>query len=380
MPRIKLASKRSGFTLIELLVVIAIIGVLVALLLPAVQQAREAARRTQCKNNLKQLGLACANYESTYSRFPSAGDGTDRPVVRAGRTTIPGESSAHLFFPASMHTLCLPFLDQANVYNQMNLGYHYTNSANSHNALAARTKIAGFVCPSNPQAQIDFLGYGTNDYMPLGFEDLDPVSGIRNLATCCVAGSIALNGEAVSDTAYGLYGNSMATITDGTSNTVTFFEDCRMPNAVGTQSVYENTIGNAPGIDITQLLDATAVGTSSVNTSITGLSLATTYPVTSRWADPNNGNGVSGAPTAISGASPNGPLINNNKSPSGGSAATCYWTAANCGPNSEPFSYHSGGCHAAMADGSVRFVSENTTWQIVLAICTAAGSEVVGAF
>ena len=65
--------QKSGFTLIELLVVIAIIAVLIALLLPAVQQAREAARRTQCKNNLKQFGLAIYNYESTYSRFPSCG-------------------------------------------------------------------------------------------------------------------------------------------------------------------------------------------------------------------------------------------------------------------------------------------------------------------
>jgi prepilin-type N-terminal cleavage/methylation domain-containing protein len=79
---------RRGFTLIELLVVIAIIAILIALLLPAVQQAREAARRTQCKNNMKQIGLAIHNYESTFSRFPSAGEGTNR-----------SSPNGHQFFP-----------------------------------------------------------------------------------------------------------------------------------------------------------------------------------------------------------------------------------------------------------------------------------------
>src|SRR6059058_4656714 len=102
--------KTRGFTLIELLVVIAIIAVLVALLLPAVQQAREAARRSQCKNNLKQLGLAAHNYESTFSRFPTSGEGTDEstnPTVRK-------------FFPVSFNVAVLPYVDQAPLYSAWN--------------------------------------------------------------------------------------------------------------------------------------------------------------------------------------------------------------------------------------------------------------------
>src|SRR4051812_42975656 len=96
-------SRRLGFTLIELLVVIAIIGVLIALLLPAVQQAREAARRTQCKNNMKQIGLAVHNYHDTYNAFP---------VMRYCDDSIGNV--------ASWLSQCLPFLDRSDVYDKMN--------------------------------------------------------------------------------------------------------------------------------------------------------------------------------------------------------------------------------------------------------------------
>src|SRR4249919_1151777 len=99
---------RRGFTLIELLVVIAIIGVLVALLLPAVQQAREAARRTQCRNNMKQIGLACHNYESTYGRFPMPACSN---ITNVGLGTL-GVLTTNNFFLS-----CLPFLDQGPVFN-----------------------------------------------------------------------------------------------------------------------------------------------------------------------------------------------------------------------------------------------------------------------
>src|SRR6187549_2439077 len=96
---------RRGFTLIELLVVIAIIAVLISLLLPAVQQAREAARRTQCKNNLKQMGLALHNYESTYNMFP---------LISTTNTAL-GNVNTH-----GLREFLLPYIDQGPLYNQIN--------------------------------------------------------------------------------------------------------------------------------------------------------------------------------------------------------------------------------------------------------------------
>ena len=110
-----------AFTLIELLVVIAIIAVLIALLLPAVQQAREAARRTQCKNNLKQLGLACFNYESTYGEFPRSEMGA--VDVSTGRLILRQQTNWAIS--------CLPFIDQAPLYNLYNSSLPCTDPSNA---------------------------------------------------------------------------------------------------------------------------------------------------------------------------------------------------------------------------------------------------------
>src|SRR6516165_2849075 len=113
MMRMRVRRKR-GFTLIELLVVIAIIAVLVSLLLPAVQQAREAARRSQCQNNLKQMGLAMYNYESAYTRFPSSGESTNESLAK------------RQMFPVSMNVAILPFIDETAIADAWNYNIHYT--------------------------------------------------------------------------------------------------------------------------------------------------------------------------------------------------------------------------------------------------------------
>ena len=144
-----------GFTLIELLVVIAIIAILIALLLPAVQQAREAARRTQCKNNLKQLGLACHNYHDVYNRFPlnwyngqnEAQPDPSNPRYQSGS--------------ASWVMMVFPFMDQANLYNQMDfaaLAGAAPAVGLNHDSIRAQrlysTVIPGLLCPSNQQTPI----------------------------------------------------------------------------------------------------------------------------------------------------------------------------------------------------------------------------------
>ena len=130
--------RRRGFTLIELLVVIAIIAVLVALLLPAVQQAREAARRTQCKNNLKQIGLAMHNYHDQFNTFPPGYISVD-PATGQMRPTTGGSG-------AGWAMMLLPQIDQAPLYNRLNLNLPITAPVN---APLIKTTISAYTCPTD---------------------------------------------------------------------------------------------------------------------------------------------------------------------------------------------------------------------------------------
>ena len=187
--RMKRQTRRSAFTLIELLVVIAIIAVLIALLLPAVQSAREAARRAQCTNNMKQLGLALFNYESSNGAFPPSGESTNFTPSPPATQFIDGDWS----------TLAriLPYMEGVPSYNTLNFNIYEYNDAFGINLTGAATVVNVFLCPSSTRSPdggrdgvdpndggISALtgGYGYTDYGATNHVDIDP-NGLTTYAT-----------------------------------------------------------------------------------------------------------------------------------------------------------------------------------------------------
>ena len=195
MTRSTRAARRQGFTLIELLVVIAIIAVLIGLLLPAVQAAREAARRLQCINNLKQIGLGIMNYESTNGTFPPqsidrGGTSLSQPIDEADWGTFPR---------------IMPYMEQLQMYNAANFAIHYHNPPNS---TAAGFTIATLICPSEVNTMPSTNSHGTY--------------GVGSYAFCVGDWYVYGGFGAPLSRAPILYnqGRSLAQITDGTSQTL----------------------------------------------------------------------------------------------------------------------------------------------------------------
>ena len=201
-----------GFTLIELLVVIAIIAILVSLLLPAVQSAREAARRTQCRNNLKQMGLALHNYESSFGLFPpSSTSGFGRGVWLYPATGM-NDPNIHLH---SFASLILPWLDQANLYQKIN---YNVSSLAPENRIVAEQSVPIYLCPS-------FSGRSVSSE-PL-YSSVVGTSqlAIRNYAAMGARTVVGLSGLIPAEgTMFPGSASKFRDITDGTSNTLIIAE------------------------------------------------------------------------------------------------------------------------------------------------------------
>jgi prepilin-type N-terminal cleavage/methylation domain-containing protein len=327
--------KNRGFTLIELLVVIAIIAILIALLLPAVQQAREAARRTSCKNNLKQLGLALHNYHDTFSCFPASGYavGVGAHDYMTGGTTpaIPRQANTNGF------VMLLPYVEQSTMYNQ----WSFSNAASwswvyglysaatvlgdpNVNAAISRTPLAVVTCPSDNGAKF-YPTIGSQHYSISATQ----AGGYRPSYEFSVEYNdyyynhrwnvLALNQRPLfgTDTA-----TNMRDITDGTSNTVAFCEQIREKynGAIGGWS-YRAHVNI--GIDL-------------------------------KWVPINNWCYPPGSNTNC--------LV----------GRLGQWATAG--------SMHTGGAQFCLADGSVRFISENVDATTRGLLATISDGQVVGEF
>jgi prepilin-type N-terminal cleavage/methylation domain-containing protein len=217
--------RRNGFTLVELLVVIAIIGVLVALLLPAIQAAREAARRTQCLNQIRQLGIASHNYHDTVKQFPAAGS----EVVVGSAKKATG---------MSWLALILPYIENANLKTLVNQGAHWSDPSND---MAEQTPVASFNCPTTGNELSVFVAESGNTAVYVEFTNLrSHYVGIMGAKSTCDANNastrfpetgytMALRNDGTGDVSGGLANNGIIAfngkvnikdVSDGTTNTV----------------------------------------------------------------------------------------------------------------------------------------------------------------
>jgi prepilin-type N-terminal cleavage/methylation domain-containing protein/prepilin-type processing-associated H-X9-DG protein len=308
----RLASMRAAFTLVELLVVIAIIGVLVALLLPAVQAARESARRTQCQNNLRQFGLACHNFESVNKFLPPskvvATDGSN-PSARMTRQKLG-------IAPDKKHSwvvLFMPYMELANVRDKYSFQVDWNDSTNR---TIIGTSVPTFICPSTPTTPPTSVGAVT-DY-----------GALTGLLGTLYSSKQVIDKES-HDNPRGAMSNDtligFQSITDGLSNTFLLVEDAGRPQEYRTG-----------------------------RKAVTG---ATTSGA--EWANPDNEFIVH-------------TYDRNGQNAGEGSCAV------NCTNENELYSFHPGGVNNLFCDGSVRFMSQNTTPRVVCRLVTRAAGEVVG--
>ena len=315
MPSMCSRSGRRGFTLIELLVVIAIIGILVSLLLPAVQQAREAARRAQCKNHLKQIGLALHNYLDAHTVFPPSfclgnGDG--------GRW--------------SPHARILPYVDQANILFKVDLNHPYSSAANAA-AGVNEQRVPIFLCPSEVN---DRMRVGPPNHYPTNYAFNGGSWKIFTHAANLLDGGNPGTGAFAPNSRF-----RTSDFTDGMSNTLCFSEVKAFTPNVGNG--LEGTDAFPGSIDSFTAGKFSATGhTEWVDGKVHETGFTTTFP-------PNS-------PTLVNGVGGTGPVV--------GDFISCREGGAACA--GQPIyaavtarSFHTGMVTILLMDGSVRSASDN---------------------
>ncbi len=347
--------RRRGFTLIELLVVIAIIAVLIALLLPAVQQAREAARRSQCKNNLKQIGLAFHTFHDTYNQLATS----NRP---------PGTGTKRI---AGL-TRLLPYLDQAPLFNQYNQALQWSDP-NATQRAAVSTQLPTLNCPSSasstkldgdPDVVTTPSGYAAN---MVGITDYSPNKGVaQSVAPFATAAGVTMTGlftdpsDATNQYYPGLLPQNvdakLRDVTDGLTNTIAYVESAGRPAVI------------RKGLKTIGALPAGRVNSGGWCRPASDILAEVARPDGSDLSGP--GGFTTGAVVPFNAT--NGFNMNGRPYPDTG-----YYKTQGSG---QAFSYHTGGAHFLLGDGSVRFVSENLSLAVWVSLLTRGNGEVVGEF
>jgi prepilin-type N-terminal cleavage/methylation domain-containing protein/prepilin-type processing-associated H-X9-DG protein len=352
---------RRGFTLIELLVVIAIIAVLIALLLPAVQAAREAARRSQCVNNLKQLGLAIQNYVDSNGALP--------PSYVNGGGTVLADTPLFGFNNFGMKPRILPFLEQTAAYNALNFSFQgrVTSEVGANNTVMIMT-IATFLCPSDANSPTP----NTIKWPPPTFNTqvgcgLD--SYANNIGTVRT-----LNGGLFDGPAYGLNDSfgppvTLAAITDGTSNTAMWSEFIR-GNAKTTPGPWQTSQAPIPfstgSPPVLGTLAATLTAISN-QCQTAAAQASTTVWQFKGWTWVHDESGAGGGYSHVQPPNKMNCFFSNETAPQDDHTLI--------GPQSN----HPGGVNVGFLDGSVKFIKNSVNIGTWGALGTKAGGEVIDA-